>query len=176
MQIKKTRFNGLCIVEYNRLSDGRGWFEKKFNSLDSAGLIQGVTESYISKSVKGALRGLHFQQGEFAQDKLVTCVCGRFIDIALDLRKCEPTYKQLFMHELDGNDPVAIFVPGGFAHGIYSLEHDTVLLSYASGAYNASEERGILWRSIPELSFISDPIVSEKDAGLQRFEEYLEDE
>ena len=174
MKIKKTKFNGLYIVENNRFSDGRGWFEKKFNSLELSGLLQGVTESYISKSVKGALRGLHFQEGEFAQDKLVTCVCGRFVDIALDLRKGEPTYKQVFMHELAEDDPFAIFVPGGFAHGIFSLENDTMLLSYASGAYNANNEMGILWKSIPELNFISNPIVSDKDSGLQRLEEYLE--
>jgi dTDP-4-dehydrorhamnose 3,5-epimerase len=173
MKIIDTEFKGLKIIENNRIKDDRGWFEKKFHQELLKGITGSVGESYVSKSSKGVLRGLHFQTGKSAQSKLVTCLSGSFIDIAIDLRKEEPSFGKVFMYEVDSRKSASVFVPGEFAHGIYVLEDDTVLLNYASTVYSPGCEGGINYQSVLELRFISNPIVSEKDRVLPTIEQVL---
>lgn len=166
MKIIQTKFNGLFIVENSRIIDQRGWFEKKHHSELLSGITPLVGESYTSMSSRGVLRGLHFQSGAFAQSKLITCLFGSFIDIAVDLRKNEPTFGQVFMHEVDSREAISIFIPGEFAHGTYALEDNTILLNYAGSVYAPGSEGGIKWDSIKELNFIRNPIISDKDMNL----------
>lgn len=174
MNIKKTGFRGLYIIDNIRIVDDRGFFEKKYNQDLLKDLNIKVGESYVSLSKKGVLRGLHYQKGEASQSKLVTCIRGSFLDIAVDLRKSEPTFGRVFIKEIDCRQPVSVFVPGEFAHGIYSLEEDTVLLNHAGSVYSPGNEGGINWASIDELTFINNPIVSEKDLNLPNLDEVLE--
>lgn len=173
MNLVKTAFNGLYIVENNRVIDQRGWFEKKFHSDLLSQANSNVGESYSSLSKRGVLRGLHFQGGQFSQSKLVTALTGSFIDIAVDLRRSEATFGKVFIHEVDSRKATSIFLPGEFAHGIYALEDNTILLNYAGSVYAPGLEGGINWSSIPELQFISNPILSEKDANLPSLDQVL---
>ena len=173
MNLINTNFNGLYIIKNNRFLDERGWFEKKYHNELLSHSISKVHESYVSLSNQGVLRGLHFQIGQHAQSKLVTALSGSFIDIGVDLRKSEPTFGKVFMYEVNSKNPISIFLPGEFAHGIYVLEKNTILLNYAGNTYTPGMEGGIHWASIPELNFISDPIISEKDENLPSLQEVL---
>ncbi len=174
MKLLDTNFKGLYVIENHRLYDDRGWFEKKYNSELLNAVSDTVGESYVSLSNKGVLRGLHFQAGSSSQSKLVTCISGSFIDIAIDLRKEEPTFGKVFMQEIDSRKSISVFIPGEFAHGIYALEDKTILLNYAGTVYSPGNEGGINWRSIKELDFLGSPIVSEKDLNLPYLDEVLD--
>jgi dTDP-4-dehydrorhamnose 3,5-epimerase len=148
MEVINTKFSGLNLIKNTRIEDSRGWFEKKYNGEILKGLSPNVGESYVSISKKGVLRGLHFQSGSSAQSKLVSCLSGSFIDIAVDLRKSEPTFGQVFLHEIDSRSAISLFIPGDFAHGIYALESNTIMLNYAGSLYAPGNEGGINWKSI----------------------------
>ena len=173
MVINPTEFPGLKLINNNRILDNRGWFEKKFQSILLSELNMQVKEVYASHSARGVLRGLHFQSSANAQPKLVTCISGSFIDIAVDLRADLPTFGKVFIHEINSRNPISVYVPGEFAHGIYSLEENTIMLNMAGAIYSPGNEGGILWSSIPELAFINDPILSEKDANLPTLTEVI---
>ncbi len=174
MKLIDTDFEGLFIVENQRIDDQRGFFEKKFNQELLSRITKNVGESYVSRSSKGVLRGLHFQRGLAAQTKLVTCISGSFIDIAVDLRKEKETFGRVFLYKVDSREPISLFIPGEFAHGIFALEDNTVLLNYAGSVYSPGNEGGILWSSVTELDFIKNPIISEKDSALPSLKIILE--
>lgn len=173
MKIVDTEFEGLFIIENIKIEDERGTFEKKFSSELLSKVMSNVGESYTSISKKGALRGLHFQKGSFAQAKLVTCLSGAFIDFAVDLRKEQKTFGKVFMMEISSNSAKSIYIPGDFAHGIYAIEDNTILLNYAGSVYRPGDEGGIKWNTIPDLKFIDNPLVSEKDSNLPSLETVL---
>ena len=123
-----------------------------------------------AKSDYGILRGLHFQQGEHAQAKLVRVLSGRVLDVAVDIRRESPTYLQHVAVELSGENQLQLFVPRGFAHGYVVLENNTVFAYKCDNFYCKAAEGGIRfddanlkidWK-IP----MSDVVLSEKDSIL----------
>ena len=172
MVISNTEFEGLLILEGLVYSDDRGTFFKNYDDDIKRTILPNPYESYLSKSQKNAIRGLHFQKGSHAQGKLVFCVNGSFIDLAADLRPESQTYGKVFSRELSAVKPVGVFVPPGFAHGIFSLEDSTYMLSMSSAPYAPDQEGGILWSSIG-ISFPGNVMVSEKDRNLQTLNDYL---
>ena len=108
MNIISTKFNGLKIIKLNYFRDIRGYnlkiFEKekkiKFNCY----------ESYISKSVKGGVRGLHGQKGKFSQSKLIFCIKGSFLDVAVDIRKKSKTFGKIFKKKINDHDQIALLI------------------------------------------------------------------
>ena len=173
MKIYDTNFAELKIIEGSVFKDTRGIFLKNFNLDLKNTLMPNPVESYFSRSVKGAIRGLHFQRGQYAQAKLVFCVSGAFIDLATDLRRNRITFGKTFVTKLDANLGQGIFLPVGFAHGICSLEDDTEMVAHSSAQYSPLDEGGILWSSLNIALPIENPIVSIKDSQLPSIDDYI---
>ena len=132
MKITKTKLDGVVIIEPDVFGDNRGFFMESWNKkkMEEAGLFYDFVQDNHSKStVKGTLRGIHFQKGDKAQAKLVRCVKGIVFDVAVDLRKNSPTFKQWVGVELNAENKKQLLIPRGFGHGFVTL---TVLLEWLS--------------------------------------------
>ncbi|MCL2866885.1 MAG: dTDP-4-dehydrorhamnose 3,5-epimerase [Clostridia bacterium] len=166
-----TPLAGLVIVETAVYRDARGYFTETYNLKDfsDAGLPMVFVQDNQSYSVRGVLRGLHFQKNH-SQGKLVRVLRGEVFDVGVDLRPESPTYKQWFSVTLTGDNKKQLYLPEGFAHGFVALS-ETAELSYKCTAfYNPAEEAGIRWDD-PDIG-INWPIhadaviLSDKDALL----------
>lgn len=156
-----------------RYCDPRGWFCETYN--DAAYRQAGIPVSFVqdnqSYSAKAAtLRGLHFQRPPHAQAKLVRCLRGRILDVAVDLRKGSPDYGRYTMIELSADNGLQVFVPEGFAHGFCTLEDDCEVAYKVSRYYSPGNDAGVAFND-PEIAirwpFAADTMtVSEKDRNL----------
>lgn len=138
---------GLLYLEPRIFGDDRGFFFESYSQRDFADLgvdIPWVQDNH-SKSARGVLRGLHFQKGSNAQDKLVRCTAGRVWDVVVDLRRSSPTFKSWAGFELSAANKRLLFVPKGFAHGFISLVDGTEFLYKCSQFYDPSSEGGVIW-------------------------------
>jgi dTDP-4-dehydrorhamnose 3,5-epimerase len=160
--IELTKFSDLVIVERRVFKDLRGELDKIFeeNYVNSQFVISDV---YTTKSNKSVVRGLHYQIGTYGQAKLVSCLNGRFLDIAVDLRPRSLTFGEVFCRELSSDQPASILIPAGFAHGTYSLEDGTYVLTMCEGKYLPEYEAGIDMRSLGLNIDFTNSIISEKD-------------
>ena len=138
---------GLFYLEPKVFGDDRGFFFESFSERDFNAL--GVSVSWVqdnhSKSAKGVLRGLHFQKGALAQDKLVRVTAGRAWDVVVDVRRSSPTFRQWAAFDLTAANKRLLFVPKGFAHGFISLEDGTEFLYKCSNFYEPAQEGGVAW-------------------------------
>ena len=166
MQIRETSIPGLVEIFPRIFTDERGLFFESFNTqlFEQLGLPTNFVQDNQSFSVKGVVRGLHFQKAPFAQGKLVRVISGRVLDVAVDIRPESPTFGKHEIFELRSDINNMAYVPEGFAHGFVALE-DSVFSYKCTNIYNKTAESGILWND-PDLNIdwgISNPIVSEKD-------------
>ena len=170
MKVTKTKLEGVVIVEPRVFGDHRGffmesWSKKKF---EEAGLFYDfVQDNHSSSTVKGTLRGIHFQRGDKAQAKLVRCARGAVLDVAVDLRPASPTYKQWVAVELSAENKKQLMIPRGFGHGFVTLTDDVEFLYKADNFYAPEADGGIRWND-PELAIdwgTDAPILSDKDAN-----------
>ena len=169
MEVIKTDIEGLVIIEPKIFGDARGYFFESFSQREFEAKVRKVNfvQDNESMSSYGVMRGLHFQRPPFAQSKLVRCVKGRVLDVAVDIRKGSPTYGQHVAVELSEDNHRQFFVPRGFAHGFVVLS-ETAVFQYkcdnfyapeADGGINIKDETlGIDW----QIS-LDDAILSEKD-------------
>ena len=170
MQAVKTKLDGVYILEPIVFGDSRGWFMETWSveKMRDAGFEYNfVQDNHSYSSKKGVLRGIHFQKGEASQAKLVRCVKGAVLDVAVDLRKSSPTYKKWIAVELSAENKWQLLIPRGFGHGFVTLTDEVEFLYKADNLYNAAADRGIRWND-PDLAIdwgINHPIVSEKDAN-----------
>ena len=168
MKITKTKLDGVVIIEPDVFGDNRGFFMESWNKkkMEEAGLYYDFVQDNHSKStVKGTLRGIHFQKGDKAQAKLVRCVKGAVFDVAVDLRKNSPTFKQWVGVELSAENKKQLLIPRGFGHGFVTLTDDVEFLYKADNYYAPEADAGIRWND-PEIGVewgIEVPILSEKD-------------
>jgi len=167
MNVKKTKINGLLIIEPDIFYDDRGYFFESFNQKKYQEII--TSKKFIqdnqSKSKKSTIRGLHYQVGKNAQGKLVRVVIGKIRDIAVDIRFGSPTFGQYIAVELSSRNFLQLWIPEGFAHGFSTLEDNTIVQYKCTAFYSSEDERGILYNDT-DLSIdwgINNPIVSEKD-------------
>ncbi|MDR1453513.1 MAG: dTDP-4-dehydrorhamnose 3,5-epimerase, partial [Candidatus Margulisbacteria bacterium] len=147
MQIIKTEFPGLLIIEPKVFPDARGFFYESYNqkTFAAAGLDVVFAQDNHSRSVRGTLRGLHFQKGGLAQTKLVRCTLGEVYDVAVDLRRGSPTFKRWLGLTLSAENKKQFYIPRGFAHG-FAVLSDLAEFQYKCDAYYAPQaEAGILW-------------------------------
>jgi len=173
MQLEQTPFSGLMVIVPQVFGDTRGFFFESYNAEKFAAL--GITTTFVqdnhSSSVKGVLRGLHFQLPPKPMAKLVRCSRGRVWDVAVDLRKDSTTYKQAFGIELSAENKKILYVPEGFAHGFYALE-DCELLYKSSNTFDKALDTGVAWND-PEFNIVwpleGEPILSERDQTAPRF-------
>ena len=131
-----------------RFGDERGYFSETFNRAQfeaMTGPLEWVQDNMSLSRPQYVLRGLHFQIPPFAQDKLVRCVRGAVLDVAVDIRKGSPTYGQHVSARLTAEGGEQIFVPKGFAHGFLTLEPDTEIAYKVSNYYSPNCDRGMLW-------------------------------
>ena len=166
MHITKTSFRELLIIRQRIFSDNRGRFLETWNeeSFRQAGIPWLYKQDNQSTSSKHVLRGLHFQAPPWEQGKLIRVIKGSVLDVAVDLRRNEPTYRQHFKMELQ--DPEEwLYIPPGFAHGFLALEEDTIFAYKCSQVYNRESERSVYWND-PDLDIdwgVKEVILSEKD-------------
>ncbi|HAA12563.1 MAG TPA: dTDP-4-dehydrorhamnose 3,5-epimerase [Cytophagales bacterium] len=179
MQVEKSPLAGCLVLTPRIFNDHRGWFIESFNQKtwdEALGQEMNWVQDNHSVSHRGVLRGLHFQNGEFAQAKLVRVVQGEVIDIAVDLRKDSPTYKQSFATRLSADNQRQIFVPRGFGHGFVALQENTVLLYKCDNYYAPQAEGGIRFDD-PDLNLDwglphDELILSDKDLKLPSLKEW----
>ncbi len=168
MKITKTKLDGVVIIEPDVFGDNRGFFMESWNKkkMEEAGLFYDFVQDNHSKStVKGTLRGIHFQKGDKAQAKLVRCVKGIVFDVAVDLRKNSPTFKQWVGVELNAENKKQLLIPRGFGHGFVTLTDDVEFLYKADNYYAPEADAGIRWND-PDIGVewgVENPILSEKD-------------
>jgi dTDP-4-dehydrorhamnose 3,5-epimerase len=124
MQKQETPIDGLFVIEPQVYGDDRGFFYESYNEdkMKALGIDHPWKQDSHSASVKGVLRGLHFQLPPKPMAKLVRCTRGRVWDVVVDLRKDSPTYLQWFGVELSAENKKMLYVPAGFAHGFHALE------------------------------------------------------
>ena len=169
MKAIKTAIEGVVIIEPRIFTDARGYFFESFSQKEFDEKVRPIrfVQDNESKSSYGVMRGLHFQQPPFSQSKLVRCVKGRVLDVAVDIRKGSPTYGQHVAVELTEDNHRQFFVPRGFAHG-FAVLSETAIFQYkcdnfyareADGGISIKDESlGIDWQ-IP----MENAILSEKD-------------
>lgn len=163
-----TEIKDLYIVEPNVFGDHRGFFMESWSKRDmeANGLYYDfVQDNHSSSTVKGTLRGIHFQRGDKAQAKLVRCVRGAVLDVAVDLRKNSETYKKWVAVELSEENKRMFLIPRGFGHGFVTLTDNVEFLYKADNPYCPEADGGILWCD-PEIGVdwgVDSPVLSEKD-------------
>lgn len=148
MKFTETPLSGCFVIEQERRGDDRGHFARVFCTAEFAahGLCAHIEQANAATSrTRGTLRGLHFQRGQDAEDKLVRCTRGRAFDVAVDLRPDSATRGSWFGIELDAAQGNMLFVPKGFAHGYLTLEDDTEMHYMVSAAYAPGSEQGYCW-------------------------------
>lgn len=177
MNVIETGFPGLLIIEPRVFDDSRGYFFESYQEdrYREAGISASFIQDNESKSVKGVVRGLHYQLNEFAQAKLVRVIQGAVLDVAVDLRAGSPTFGKWFGVELSADNKKQLFIPRGFAHG-FSVLSETAIFTYkCDNFYNKEAERSIHpfdrklsidWQVDEKLA-----IVSEKDLEAHLFVE-----
>jgi len=176
MQFIETSIPGLLIVKPQVFADDRGYFFESFSErkFKGAGINFHFVQDNESKSQKGVLRGLHFQNPPHAQGKLVRVIKGAVLDVAVDIRKGSPTYGKYEIVELTGSNKTLLWIPPGFAHGFVTLENDTVFFYKCTNSYNKESEGSIRWDD-PDLNIqwnITNPILSEKDKVSPLFKDF----
>ena len=145
MKFIKTAIPDLYIIEPSVFGDHRGYFLESFNLQkfeENIGRIKFVQDNE-SRSSRGVLRGLHFQKPPFNQAKLVRCIEGRVMDIAVDIRKGSPTFGKHVAVELSGDNKRQLFVPRGFAHGFSVLSETAVFAYKVDNTYTPASDSGI---------------------------------
>ena len=171
MKINKTFINDLLIIEPQLFKDERGFFYESYNKNNLDINIVFVQDNE-SKSYKGVIRGLHFQVPPFEQTKLVRCVRGNILDVALDLRTNSKTYGKSFSIELSSKNNKQLFIPKGFAHGFQVLSETAIVNYKVDNFYNPESESGIIWNDKDlsiDWNYDIKPILSEKDLNLDLF-------
>lgn len=169
MEVIKTAIDGVVIIEPKVFKDQRGYFFESFSQREFEAKVRKINfvQDNESMSSYGVMRGLHFQRPPYTQSKLVRCVKGKVLDVAVDIRKGSPTYGQHVAVELSEDNHRQFFVPRGFAHG-FAVLSDTAVFQYkcdnfyapqADGGISIKDESlGINWKIPTDMV-----ILSEKD-------------
>jgi dTDP-4-dehydrorhamnose 3,5-epimerase len=175
MDIQTTFIPGLLIIKPSVFTDNRGYFYEGYNQDRYAknGIDAGFIQDNLSYSIKGSIRGLHYQLAPFAQSKLVQVLKGTVIDVAVDIRKGSPTFGKHFAIELSQENKLQFLIPQGFAHGFSVLSDEAIFHYKCDNEYNKECERGINYNdSTLNIDWKVDPekaIVSPKDSVLPSF-------
>ncbi len=177
MEIIETKIQDLLVIKPDVFTDERGYFFESYNRerFLAYGLDMTFVQDNEPQSMKGVLRGLHFQKPPFAQGKLVRVVKGAVRDVAVDLRKDSPTYGQWESVILTEGNKFMYWIPEGFAHGYVCLEDHSVFTYKCTNVYNKASEGSIRWND-PDLGIIWDienPILSDKDKIAPMFKDFV---
>lgn len=169
MDIIQTIIEGVVILEPRLFKDDRGYFYESFNQREFEEKVCKTTfvQDNQSKSTYGVIRGLHFQKPPFAQSKLVRCIKGAVLDVAVDIRRGSPTFGKHVVVELTEDNHRQFFIPRGFAHGFAVLSKEAVFQYKCDNFYAPKNEGAIVWND-PEIGIDwhipeSQVVLSDKD-------------
>ncbi|MBL7085962.1 MAG: dTDP-4-dehydrorhamnose 3,5-epimerase [Candidatus Cloacimonetes bacterium] len=167
---ESTKLREVILIIPEIFNDERGFFMEIYKKSDF--YKNGIRENFIqdnsSVSVKGVLRGLHYQLPPFSQGKLVRCVKGEIFDIAVDIRKDSSTFKKWVGIYLSENNKNILYIPSGFAHAFYTVSDIAEITYKTTAEYSSKYEKGIIWND-PEINIklpAKNIILSEKDKNL----------
>lgn len=179
MKVEETKLKDCLLIRNTVFKDDRGYFFESFN-LRKFNSLTGTNVNFVqdnqSHSVRGVLRGLHFQQGEHAQAKLVRVLHGEVLDVAVDLRKSSPTFAQYYSVVLSETSHTQLFIPRGFGHGFVVLSEEADFFYKCDNYYNKVSEGGIIYND-PDINIdwkLADEelLVSPKDMELPTLSSY----
>lgn len=170
---------GLKIIHRHKFEDSRGFFSRLFceEEMASMGWIQSICQinhTYTAK--RGSVRGMHFQRPPYAEKKLITCIKGEVLDVALDLRDGSPTFMKWETQILSAKNNMSLLIPEGFAHGFQALTDDVELVYVHSNRYVMSSESGLnpqdkVFKNVWPLPIAE---ISDRDLALPMFSEKFE--
>ncbi len=164
----KLKIQNVQLIIPKVFEDDRGFFLEGFKKSDFVknGILDEFNQDNQSKSIKGVLRGLHYQLPPKGQAKIVRCIRGKIFDVAVDLRKNSPSFKKWTGEILSEENKHMLYIPEGFAHGFVVLSETAEILYKTSNEYSKEHDRGIRWND-PEINIDWNidftPILSEKD-------------
>jgi dTDP-4-dehydrorhamnose 3,5-epimerase len=177
MHISPTKLNGVLLIKPRVFRDDRGFFLESWNKRafdDAVGRVVEFVQDNHSRSMQGVLRGLHYQTEPMAQAKLITVMCGKIFDVAVDIRPESPTYGQWVGEVLTDESREMLWIPEGFAHGFYVLSDFADVVYKTTNYYSPAHERCIRWDDETlgvRWPLAGHPIVSSKDAAGRGFVE-----
>jgi len=168
LNVRQTSLPGILIIEPKVFGDDRGFFMETYrvDAFSAAGITAVFVQDNHSRSARGVLRGLHYQEPN-AQGKLVRCTRGAIFDVAVDIRRGSPSFGKWFGLELSDANKRMLWIPPGFAHGFCAMEDDSDLVYKCTTLYEPASDRAILWND-PAIGIdwpIASPVLSAKDAA-----------
>jgi dTDP-4-dehydrorhamnose 3,5-epimerase len=177
MEISLTPLDGLKVIQLKIYNDNRGFFVERFNKklFQDLGLPIDYFQDNHSSSLPNVIRGLHYQNNP-TQAKLVGCLRGKILDVAVDIRKNSPTFGKYFSIELSAENGKLLFIPAGFAHGFAVIGNEMADVMYKVDNQFSKEGDGGIRFNDPHLKIdwqIANPIISDKDKNLPLFVDYL---
>lgn len=157
----------IILIETEVFEDFRGFFKETYKHSDFSkiGIKEYFVQDNYSRSVKGVLRGLHYQKNPNAQGKLVQCIKGKIFDVAVDIRKGSPTFGKWVGVELSEKNNLMLYIPPAFAHGFLVLSKSADVLYKCTKEYSPEDDKGIIWDD-PDIGInwpTKSPILSDKD-------------
>lgn len=163
---------GVILIRPKVFYDDRGFFMETYTKRDF--VENGIKDEFVqdnhSWSIKNTLRGLHFQKEPYAQSKLVRCISGEILDVAVDIRKDSRTFGKHVKVKLSSENKEMLYIPEGFAHGFLVLSDYAEVIYKVNRFYNKEADSGIVWND-EDLGIewpVSNPILSQKDRNLPR--------
>ena len=174
MKLSKTEIPGCYQIEFTARNDFRGSFVKTFHAtaFRELGLESAFNEGFYSVSHQNVVRGMHFQLPPKDGAKLVHCLHGAVLDVALDLRVGSPSFGKFAVFQISFAHPVAAYIPRGVAHGFCSLTDPSVVAYQVSSEYDPNLDTGVRWNSFGFNWPVETPAVSERDSKLVAFGSY----
>jgi len=180
MRVERLAIPEICVLTPRVFADERGFFFESFNARvfhDLLGSEAVFVQDNHSQSVRGVLRGLHYQLPPHAQGKLIRVIRGEIFDVAVDIRPSSPTYGRWVSRALSAENKSQMWIPAGFAHGFLTLSDEAEVLYKATAFYEPSSERSIAWND-PTLgiewpALVVDYSLSPKDAAAAAFSEVM---
>lgn len=173
--------NRICLLRPRRFEDDRGWFSETWSRCSFAAAtgtdVEFVQDNHSLSRQPYTLRGIHFQRPPHAQAKLVRCVRGRILDIAVDLRKGSPTFGTWQGVEMSAENGLQLYLPAGYGHGFLTLEPDCEVVYKVDDVYAPDCDGGTVWND-PDVGIDwglpagATPVLSPKDAGLPRLADF----
>lgn len=172
---KKTALEGVLLIIPESYYDDRGFFMESYTKkhFETAGIKEEFVQDNHSFSVRNTLRGLHYQLEPFSQSKLVRCVSGEIMDVAVDIRKDSKSFGKYFSATLSSENKNMFYIPKGFAHGFFVMSDYAEVLYKVDNYYSKNHERGIIWNDKDlKIQWPSiDPNLSIKDRSWPKFNE-----
>jgi dTDP-4-dehydrorhamnose 3,5-epimerase len=169
MQIEETDIPGVLVVTPKVFGDERGFFLEIYNKevFQQAGIEPEFVQDNHSKSIRGVVRGLHYQK-KFPQGKLIRAIQGEVLDVIVDIRRGSPTFARWTSILISAENKKQVWIPGGLAHGFAVLSETAEFCYKVTDYYHPEDEAGIRWND-PQLNInwqVQNPLLSEKDSGL----------